>query len=341
MSGLAVIGCGRIGRLHAQILARHPRAHLVYVFDVDPQVAGKTARELGVAAAASLEDVLSDRAVDAVLIASPTATHLQLVSSAVKAGKAVFCEKPLDLNLEPALACWRELEPYDPVVMVGFNRRFDASFSALHARLHAGAIGTLELAVITSRDPAPPTAEYLQGSGGLFRDMTIHDFDMARWLGGEIVAVHALGANLVGPVFAELRDIDTCVLSLRTATGALIQINNSRRCVYGYDQRIEAFGSQGMLQAHNQHATSLEIWDAQHTAAKDGVVDFFVRRYQQAYAAEIDAFIDALQNDRPVSPGFADGIAAQRLALAAEQSLQTGRTIRLGPAESEAQVTSR
>ncbi len=329
MIGVAVIGCGRIGRVHARNVAQHPRARLIAVYDVAHAVAEKTAGELSVKAAASLEDVLADRNVDAVLVASSTATHIPLIRAAVRAGKAVFCEKPIDLDLEPALACWREIAPHHPVVMLGFNRRFDASFLALHERLHAGEIGRLELAVITSRDPAPPAAEYLKGSGGLFRDMSIHDFDMARWLAGDIVEVHAFGANLVDPLFAQFRDIDTSAVSLRAASGALIQINNSRRCAYGYDQRIEAFGSKGMLQAGNQRATSVELWNAQQTAAKDLVVDFFIQRYRQAYQTEIDCFIAALENGGSVSPGFADGIAAQRIAVAAEESLQTGRAVRL------------
>jgi myo-inositol 2-dehydrogenase/D-chiro-inositol 1-dehydrogenase len=329
MIGMAVVGCGRIGRMHARNLAQHPRARLVCVYDVAQEVADQTASELSVKAAASIEEVLSDSDVGAVLIASSTATHVPLISAAVKAGKAVLCEKPIDLDLERAQACWREIEPYRPVVMIGFNRRFDASFRALRERLHAGEIGKLEMAVITSRDPAPPAADYIKGSGGLFRDMSIHDFDMARSLAGDIVEVHAFGANLVDPIFGQLRDIDTCAISLRAASGALVQINNSRRCAYGYDQRIEAFGSKGMLQAGNQRATSVEVWNGQHTAAQDVVLNFFIQRYTRAYDAEVDSFISALESGQPVSPGFPDGLAAQRIAVAAQESLQTGRAVNL------------
>ena len=329
MIGMAVVGCGRIGRMHARNLAQHPRARLVCVYDVAQDAANQTASELSVKAAASIEEVLSDSDVRAVLIASSTATHVPLISAAVRAGKAVLCEKPIDLDLERAQACWREIEPYRPVVMIGFNRRFDASFRALRERLHAGEIGKLEMAVITSRDPAPPAAEYIKGSGGLFRDMSIHDFDMARSLAGDIVEVHAFGANLVDPIFGQLRDIDTCAICLRAASGALVQINNSRRCAYGYDQRIEAFGSKGMLQAGNQRATSVEAWNGQHTAAQDVVLNFFIQRYRQAYDAEVDSFICALESGQPVSPGFPDGLAAQRIAVAAEESLQTGRAVNI------------
>ncbi|MBV8742122.1 MAG: inositol 2-dehydrogenase, partial [Sinobacteraceae bacterium] len=310
-------------------LARHPSARLIYVYDVATTLATQTASELSVKAAASLEEVLADGKVDAVLIASPTGTHVPLISAAVKAGKAVLCEKPIDLDVERAQACWREIAPHQPVVMIGFNRRFDASFRSLRERLHEGAIGKLEMVIITSRDPAPPSAEYLESSGGLFKDMSIHDFDMARWLAGDIVEVQAFGANLIDPVFAQHADIDTCAISLRASAGALIQINNSRRCAYGYDQRIEVFGSKGMLQAGNHRATSVELWNGEHTAAQDVVLDFFMRRYQHAYAAEVDAFIAALQDGQPVSPGFPDGLAALRLAIAAEESLQSGRAVSL------------
>jgi len=315
--------------MHARNLAQHPRAQLVCVYDVVQEVANQTARELSVKAAASVEEILSDSNVAAVLIASPTPTHVPLISAAVGAGKAVLCEKPIDLDLERAQACWREIAPSRPVVMIGFNRRFDASFRALRERLQRGEIGKLEMAVITSRDPAPPAAQYIKGSGGLFRDMSIHDFDMARSLAGDIVEVHAFGANLVDPIIGQLQDIDTCVISLRAASGALVQINNSRRCVYGYDQRIEAFGSNGMLQAGNQRASSVEVWNGQHTAAQDVLLDFFIQRYRQAYDAEVDSFIAALESGQPVSPAFPDGLAAQRIAVAAEDSLRTGRAVKL------------
>src|SRR5579862_3363197 len=235
MLGMAVLGCGRIGRLHARNVARHPRARLLSVFDVAAQAAGATAAELGVRTARSLDEVWSDREVAAVLIATPTATHVPMITAAVHAGKAVLCEKPVDLDLQRARACWSEIAPARPRVMIGFNRRFDPSFRALRERLHKGEIGRLELAIITSRDPAPPPASYIAGSGGLLRDMTIHDFDMARYLAGDITEVQAFGATLVDPDIGKLGDIDTCTVALRSAAGALVQISNSRRCAYGYD----------------------------------------------------------------------------------------------------------
>jgi myo-inositol 2-dehydrogenase / D-chiro-inositol 1-dehydrogenase len=323
MLGVAILGCGRIGRIHARNLARHPRARLVTLFDLAGDVALQAASELGVKRAANLEEIWADRAVEAVLIATPTDTHVPLIIAAVKAGKAVFCEKPIDVDFERARSCWREIAALRPRLMMGFNRRFDPSFRALRERLQRGEIGRLELVVITSRDPAAPPIAYIKSSGGLLRDMTIHDFDMARYLAGDITQVQAFGANLVDPKIAKLGDIDTCTVSLRAKSGALLQINNSRRCAYGYDQRIEAFGATGMLQAGNQRATSVEHWSAEYTAAHDPVLNFFIERYLEAYRAEMDAFVTALCEGGPMKPDFADGLEALRLAVAAEESLRT------------------
>ena len=329
MVGMAVLGCGRIGRMHARNLARHPRAKLVMVFDVLAEAAQQTAAELDVKIARSVDEVLSAADVGGVLVATPTDTHVALIKAAVRAGKAVLCEKPVDLDLERARACWSEIAGSKPRVMIGFNRRFDPSFRALRERVQRGEIGTLELAVITSRDPAPPPTTYIKASGGLMRDMTIHDFDMARYLAGDIAQVHAFGANLVDPGIGKLGDIDTCAISLHARAGALIQINNSRRCVYGYDQRIEAFGSNGMLQAGNQYATSVESWGAGHTGAREPVLHFFIERYREAYTSEVDSFVSSLEQGRPMSPDFADGLQALRLAVAADESLRTGQVVGL------------
>lgn len=329
MIGIAVLGCGRIGRLHAGNLARHARARLAAVFDLVPEVAQQTAAELAVPRADSVEQVLADRGVTAVVVASPTDTHVPLITAAVQAGKAVFCEKPVDLDLQRARGCWSGIARHQPRIMVGFNRRFDASFSSLRQRLQRGEIGALELALITSRDPAPPPAGYIRTSGGLLLDMTIHDFDMARYLAGEFTHVHAFGANLVDPGIGQLGDIDTCMVSLRARSGALVQINNSRRCAYGYDQRIEAFGAGGLLLANNQYASTVESWGAGRTAAREALPNFFVERYRQAYQAELDAFVAALEDNGPMSPDFADGLEALRLATAATQSVRTGQVVAL------------
>jgi len=330
MLGMAVLGCGRIGRLHAANLRANPRVRLAAVYDVVPQAAQQLAAELAAPCVRGLDEVWSDRSIAAVLIAAPTDTHVPLITAAVQAGKAVLCEKPVDLDLERARACWRDIGGSRPQIMIGFNRRFDPSFRALRERLGRGEIGALELAIITSRDPAPPPPAYLAGSGGLFRDMTIHDLDMARHLAGEIVAVQACGANRVDAAIGALGDIDTCALTLRARSGALIQINNSRRSVYGYDQRIEVFGAAGMLRAGNCRATTVESWSAARTAARDPVLNFFIERYREAYRAEVEAFVAAVEEGRAMSPDFTDGLEALRLAVAAQESLASGRTIELG-----------
>jgi myo-inositol 2-dehydrogenase / D-chiro-inositol 1-dehydrogenase len=329
MVGMAVLGCGRIGRVHARHLARHRRARLLRIYDILTEAAADTSKELGVPAARNVEEILSDPEIAAVLVSTPTDTHVPLITAAVRAGKAVLCEKPVDLDLERARACWREIAGRNPRVMIGFNRRFDPSYRALGERLRSGEIGRLELAVITSRDPAPPPAGYIRSSGGLFRDMTIHDFDMARYLAGDIAAVHAFGASLVDATIGELGDIDTCAISLRAKSGALLQINNSRRCVYGYDQRLEAFGAHGMLRAGNRYATSLESWDAEHTGARQALLHSFIERYREAYESELDAFVTSLEEGGPMSPDFSDGLEALRLAAAAEESLRSGRVIEI------------
>jgi myo-inositol 2-dehydrogenase / D-chiro-inositol 1-dehydrogenase len=241
----------------------------------------------------------------------------------------VLCEKPIDLVIAKVDTCWAEIGELDPVVMVGFNRRFDPSFKALRDRVQAGEIGRLEQVIITSRDPAPAPVEYLKVSGGLFRDMTIHDFDMARYLVGDIVEVQAMGANLVDPAIQDAGDIDAAMVVLRAASGAMVHINNSRRCAYGYDQRIEAFGEKGMLQAGNRRPTTVEAWGAERTEAKDPVLHFFIERYTEAYLAEIDHFVDCVEKGATPLAGFAEGREALRLADAAVESLESGRSVRL------------
>jgi myo-inositol 2-dehydrogenase/D-chiro-inositol 1-dehydrogenase len=329
MLRFAVLGCGRIGRMHARNIKAHARAELVVCYDVAAQAAERTAAELGARVAASVDEVLADPTVEAVLIAASTDTHVDLITRAAQAKKAVLCEKPIDLDMARVDACWRAIGGLEPLVLIGFNRRFDPSFRALRERVRAGEIGALEQVVITSRDPVPAPAEYLKGSGGLFRDMTIHDFDMARYLAGEIVAVHAMGANLIDPEIKEIGDIDAAMITLRAASGALVHINNSRRSAYGYDQRVEAFGEKGMLLVQNRHPTTVEAWGAERTRARDPVLDFFIERYREAYDAEIDHFVDCVERGTEPLAGFADGREALRLADAAYQSLKTGGTVRL------------
>ena len=277
--------------------------------------------------------LIDDPSVDAVVIASATPTHVDLLTRAVRAGKAVLCEKPIDLDLARVDRCWVEIAALNPTVMVGFNRRFDPSFREVHDRIAAGDIGRLEQLIIVSRDPAPAPREYLATSGGLFRDMTIHDFDLARFFLGEVVEVYATGANVVADYIAELGDIDSAVVVMRGADGALCHITNSRHSVFGYDQRLEAFGSAGMLSVGNQHLTSVRLSNATQTEAAPEYLNFFLDRYTPAYRAELDHLITAMEQGSQPSPGFADGREALALADAALESLRTGQTVRLRSAD--------
>ncbi len=329
MIRLGLIGCGRIGRVHADSIDVHPRAQLVRVYDPVETAAREVGTRFGAAWGTDVGAVIDDPTIDAVVVASPTPTHVDLLTRAVHAGKAVLCEKPIDLDLARVDTCQAQIGALADRVMVGFNRRFDSSFRDIRARIAAGEIGTLEQVVIISRDPAPPPAAYVATSGGLFRDMTIHDFDMARYLLGEIVEVTATGANLISTEIAAAGDIDGAVVVLRGAQGTLCSITNSRRCAFGYDQRLEAFGELGMLSAANQQPTSVRFSGARHTEAAAPYHHFFLDRYSPAYRAETDHFVTAVETGSVPSPGFADGRAALVLADAANESLRTGMTVKV------------
>ncbi len=324
MISIGLLGCGRIGQVHAAGIARTTGARLTAVADALPQAAHTLADQFQ-ADVREADQIITATDIDAVIIATPTSLHYDQIHALAKAGKAILCEKPIDLSAARAAECMAVIETAGVPFMTAFNRRFDPHFSHLQAQLAAGAIGTAELVVITSRDPGPPPISYIEQSGGLFRDMMIHDFDMARFLlGEELTEVFAAGACLVDPEIAKAGDVDTAMVTLKTASGKLAHINNSRRATYGYDQRIEVHGSQGMLQARNQiehqitHAGSAGFTSApnQH---------FFLERYEAAYLAELAHFIGALNDGVSPSPSIADGVAAQRLADAASLSLKTGQ----------------
>ncbi len=327
---VGIFGAGRIGAVHASSVSAHPRAELAWICDPFGDAAANLAGQHGARALTDVEEALAVDGVDAVLVCSATPTHVDLMTRAVKAGKAVMCEKPIDLDLTRVDECWAEIGPLDPTVMVAFNRRFDPSFADIRARVAAGEIGGLEQLIIISRDPAPPPAAYVAASGGLFRDMMIHDFDMARFFLGEVVEVQALGANLISDEIREAGDVDSAMVLLRGETGAICQITNSRRCSFGYDQRLEAFGAEAMLTAANLLPTSVRRSDAVATESAAPYLNFFLDRYTPAYRAEFDHFITSVENGTSPSPSFADGRAALVLADAAEQSRRTGAAVRLG-----------
>jgi len=333
MLHFAQFGAGRIGAIHAANLAASGRARLRHIVDVNAAAAESLAAKHG-ARVSDTATALADPEVGAVIIASSTDTHADLVIAAARAGKAIFCEKPIDLSLPRVDACLAEVRKAGVPMLVGFNRRFDPSFAELHRRIGAGAIGTVEQVVITSRDPAPPPVAYVKVSGGLFRDMTIHDFDMARWMllsgegGEEPVEVFAHGAVLVDPAIGAAGDIDSAMVLLKTASGRMAHINNSRRASYGYDQRVEVFGSAGRLIAGNRTPTTVELADANAVSA-DKPLHFFLERYADAYRIELNAFLDAVANDTPMPVGAEDGRQALVLADAAVESLRSGKPVRV------------
>ena len=325
---IGLLGAGRIGRIHGANVAARADAELVAVADALPQAAEALAAETG-ARAASAEAILSDASIDAVLVCTPTDTHADLIEQAVQAGKAVFCEKPVDLDSARIRRCLATVERSGRPLMIGFNRRFDPNFAALEKRLRAGEAGEIEIVTVISRDPSPPPVDYVKRSGGLFRDMMIHDFDMARFLlGEEPVEVFALGSALVDKAIGEAGDVDTGAVVMKTASGRIAQISNSRRATYGYDQRIEVHGSKGMLRAGNIHETTVESATAAGFRA-DPVQNFFLERYAAAYRAELDAFLAACRGLAAPSPTGLDGLKAQLLADAATRSAQTGLPVRI------------
>jgi myo-inositol 2-dehydrogenase/D-chiro-inositol 1-dehydrogenase len=328
MHQIALIGAGRIGKIHAANVAATPRLRLARVVDPIEDAAHALAKPYG-AAVSTLEEALRDPAIRGVIVASSTDTHLDFSLAAAEAGKAVFCEKPLDQDLGKARAASPKFEASGAKLFLAFNRRFDTNFAALQARLAGGEVGTLETLHIISHDPAPPPVDYIKVSGGIFKDMVIHDFDMARWLlGEEITEVFASASVLIDPAIGEAGDADTAKTILRTGSGKLCVISSSRRSGYGYDQRIEAFGSRGMIRAQNQLETTVETW-GEAGSTGDRLQNFFLDRYAAAYAREADHFADILDGSAEPLIGYRDGVAALALAEAAAESARRHEVIRL------------
>jgi myo-inositol 2-dehydrogenase/D-chiro-inositol 1-dehydrogenase len=277
-----------------------------------------------------VDEILGSNQVEAVAICSPTDTHADLIERAARAKKAIFCEKPIDLEVKRIRACLEVVRQSNATLMIGFNRRFDPNIASLQKRIAEGAIGALEIVSITSRDPSPPPVSYIARSGGLFRDMMIHDFDMARFiLGEEPVLVSAMGSALVGKAIGEAGDIDTAVVIMETRSGKVVQISNSRRATYGYDQRVEAHGANGMARVANVRETTVEVAGA-HGFASDKALNFFLERYEAAYRNELDAFVNAVMNGATARPDGEDGLRANLLADAAYQSWKTKQCVALG-----------
>lgn len=329
MIRFGVIGAGRIGKVHAATIAANPKARLVYVADAMTAAAEALASRHG-AKAATVEDILKAKDVDAVVIGSPTGFHAEQIQLASSNGKAIMCEKPVSLSVDAIHETLKVVAKNKSTLMIGFNRRFDPNIAELEARVRNGAVGDIEIVTVISRDPGPPPADYIKGSGGLFRDMMIHDLDMARFLmGEEFVVVQALGSSLVDKAIGLAGDVDTAAVQMQTASGRIAVITNSRRATYGYDQRMEVHGSKGMLSVSNVHNTTVELHSAQGTQA-DPVQNFFLERYGQAYANEIESFVAAVESGtRDPKPSGFDGLQAQILAEAATVSWQTGKPVKV------------
>jgi myo-inositol 2-dehydrogenase/D-chiro-inositol 1-dehydrogenase len=331
MKHVAVFGAGRIGRIHASNLAALPGVQLDAICDPSAEAASDLAQSLG-AKVSTIEAVLADKQIDAIAICSPTTTHSDLITRAAAAGKHIFCEKPVDLSVPRAQACAEAVKAAGVACMIGFQRRFDPTFNEASRRLAAGDIGNAEMLIITSRDPGAPPAEYIKGSGGIFRDMLIHDLDVFRWIlcadGDEAAWLSAAGSVLTDPAIAALGDYDSTAVTIRTRKGRLCQINTSRRAAYGYDQRFEVLGSQGLLQCGNQTPTGVVQSDASGVH-RDKPEAFFLQRYAAAYRLEIEHFFETLQSGGVFRTTVADGVAAQKLADAATQSCQSGQAVAL------------
>jgi myo-inositol 2-dehydrogenase/D-chiro-inositol 1-dehydrogenase len=304
--GFALLGAGRIGKVDAKAVGSNPQARLVAVADAFEKAASDLAGAYG-AEVRSMDEVEKSPDVDAVIICTPTDTHADLIERFARAGKAIFCEKPIDLDVKRVKDCLAVVEKTGATLMVGFNRRFDPHFMAVRKAIKDGAIGDVEMVTITSRDPGPPPYDYITRSGGIFRDMTIHDFDMARFLlGEEPVSVSAHASVLVDKKIGELGDFDSVSIILSTASGKQCVISNSRRATYGYDQRIEVHGSKGLIAAENQRPVSIEIANGQGYT-RPPLHDFFMTRYLDAYANEIASFIAAVNSRAKPSPSGHDG----------------------------------
>ena len=330
MLKFALMGAGRIGKMHAANITLHPKCNLTYVYDINRDLAQKVAKENNAQVASSPEEAVNSD-IDVLFIASASPTHVDLITMSAKAEKAIFCEKPIDLDINKVNDCFEKIRNFKLPLQIGFNRRFDNSFKRVKLAKESGEIGNLEMVVITSRDPEPPGIDYLKDAGGFFRDTTIHDFDLSRFILGDdsIVEISAYGSQLFSSACKEVDDQDTAMFIMRSKKNVLVHINNSRRAVYGYDQRLEIFGSKGMIVANNQPINSVEKFNDQQTYAKDPIHFFFIERYDQAYKDELDDFVNTVENNNKPSVSFEDGRNALILANAAYKSFETGESIKV------------
>ena len=329
MLNFSLIGAGRIGKMHADIITSNTGSKLKFVYDVNKEFAKNVASLSNAEVVSKPEDAINSNETDAVLIASATPTHIKFIKMAANAGKPVLCEKPIDLDINKVNKCREELIDVKSQIQLGFNRRFDLSHSKVQQARLSKEIGELEMIIITSRDPAAPGLDYLNACGGFFRDTTIHDFDLSRFILGEdpIVEVSAFGENLFDDNVKKAKDFDTAMFILKSKSGVLIHINNSRRAVYGYDQRVEVFGSKGMVISNNQTPNSTERYTSSSTSSKEPIHFFFIERYQQAYKDQLNSFIESINTNSNPKVTFEDGRKALIIANAAYESYKNKKIV--------------
>ncbi|MFL2520194.1 MAG: inositol 2-dehydrogenase [Alphaproteobacteria bacterium] len=329
MIKIALMGAGRIGKMHANLIMANSNCSLEFVYDVNTKFAEEISQQTGAKVAKSPEDAINNENTDAVFIASATPSHVSFITMAVNAKKPVFCEKPIDLDINKVDECREFIKDKNIPIQIGFNRRFDNSHSKVKIASNVNEIGRLEMLVISSRDPEPPGIDYLKAAGGFFRDTTIHDFDLSRFILGDdpIEKISAFGEQLISEDAKKVGDHDTAMFIMRSKSGVLIHINNSRRAVYGYDQRVEAFGSKGMIISNNQTQSSVEKYTKDHTFAKDPVQFFFIERYEQAYKSQLEEFLSMITNKSQPKVTFEDGRRALIIANAAYESFNSGKVV--------------
>jgi myo-inositol 2-dehydrogenase / D-chiro-inositol 1-dehydrogenase len=328
MIKFAQFGAGFIGKIHGANIAKHPGAELTYIYDVNAAAAEQLAAQLGAQVAASPEAIWASD-VDAVLIASSTNTHAELLSGSIKAGKPVYCEKPIDLDIDRVKSVVQQAQNTNLPILVGFSRRFDANHLGIREALQAGEIGKLEMMHITARDPRPPALSYVKVSGGQYRDQTIHFFDMLRWLAGEDpVEVYAAGAALVDPAIGEAGDVDTSMLILKFPSGALCHINCSRRADYGYDECVELFGSKGMAVSRRKPRREVTLYKGD-SVVSDGLHPGWLERMEPTFYRALDALIKVMEGEQVEYPTLIDGLKAQLIAEAAVESLRTNQPVKI------------
>jgi len=331
MINIALFGLGRIGSMHAQNIFLNNKCSLQYVFDIDQALAKKIAKKFNSISIENTRIAYNDKNVDVIFITTPTSTHIKYIMEAVKFKKTIFCEKPLDLNINKINECKKFIKKYNPKIQVGFNRRYDPGHYALKKSIQIGEIGKLEKIIITSRDPAPPSMAYLKVSGGIFRDMTIHDFDLIRFYLGndEVKEIFATTTNLSDLRIKKINDYELAMCLIKSEKGVICMINNSRHCSYGYDQRVEVFGSKGMIVSGNRRDNESEKFLESKTAIKRPLLNFFIDRYEEAYKLQLDDLIDLVQKGKNPRASFEEGRKAIIIANAAYKSLKFNKVVKI------------